>query len=30
VDRSREIEFPVDAGDVVGVETPGGGGFGRA
>jgi N-methylhydantoinase B len=28
VDRSGEIEFPVDAGDVVGVDTPGGGGFG--
>jgi N-methylhydantoinase B/oxoprolinase/acetone carboxylase alpha subunit len=28
VDRSGEIEFPVEAGDVVGVDTPGGGGFG--
>lgn len=23
-----EIEFPVDAGDVVGVDTPGSGGYG--
>ena len=29
-DRSGEIEFRVDAGDVVGVDTPGGGGFGGA
>jgi N-methylhydantoinase B/oxoprolinase/acetone carboxylase alpha subunit len=28
VDRSAEIEFTVEAGDVVGVDTPGGGGFG--
>lgn len=28
VDHSGEIEFPVCAGDVVGVDTPGGGGFG--
>jgi N-methylhydantoinase B/oxoprolinase/acetone carboxylase alpha subunit len=27
VDRTAEIEFPVRAGDVVGVDTPGGGGF---
>jgi len=30
VDRSAEVEFGVDAGDVVGVDTPGGGGYGRA
>lgn len=28
VDRSAEIEFAVEADDVVGVDTPGGGGFG--
>jgi N-methylhydantoinase B/oxoprolinase/acetone carboxylase alpha subunit len=28
VDHSGDIEFPVRAGDVVGVDTPGGGGFG--
>lgn len=27
VDRTAEVEFPVRAGDVVGVDTPGGGGF---
>jgi hypothetical protein len=28
VDRSGQVDFPVEAGDVVGVDTPGGGGFG--
>jgi N-methylhydantoinase B/oxoprolinase/acetone carboxylase alpha subunit len=28
VDRSGHVDFPVEAGDVVGVDTPGGGGFG--
>ena len=28
VDRSGEVEFAVEAGGVVGVDTPGGGGFG--
>jgi N-methylhydantoinase B len=28
LDRSGEIEFSVEAGDVVGVDTPGGGGYG--
>jgi N-methylhydantoinase B/oxoprolinase/acetone carboxylase alpha subunit len=28
LDRSDQIEFPVEAGDVVGVDTPGGGGYG--
>jgi N-methylhydantoinase B/oxoprolinase/acetone carboxylase alpha subunit len=26
--RSGQVDFPVSAGDVVGVDTPGGGGFG--
>jgi N-methylhydantoinase B/oxoprolinase/acetone carboxylase alpha subunit len=30
LDRSAEIEFAVQAGDVVGVDTPGGGGHGRS
>jgi N-methylhydantoinase B len=30
VDHSGEIEFRVDADDIVGVDTPGGGGFGGA
>jgi len=28
LDRSDQIDFPVEAGDVVGVDTPGGGGYG--
>jgi N-methylhydantoinase B len=28
VDRSGQVDFPVEAGDVVGVDTPGGGGYG--
>jgi len=28
VEHTTEVEFPVSAGDIVGVDTPGGGGFG--
>ena len=28
VDRSGQVDFPGEAGDVVGADTPGGGGFG--
>jgi 5-oxoprolinase (ATP-hydrolysing) len=28
VNRSGQVDFPIEAGDVVGVDTPGGGGYG--